>query len=102
MNQGCNPSPAEGAATAISDADLCATLPQLRAAFYTLLAGSQTSRVRFGEHEIVYSKGDAKTLQSEIRRLETICAPCGGTARAIRAGGYRGHGIPPRRFTSFY
>ncbi|WP_424362977.1 hypothetical protein [Methylocystis parvus] len=98
LSSGCNSQPGQGTPTAISDADACAYLPQLRAAYYALLAGSQTQRVRYGEQEISYSRGNVELLRAEVRRLETLCGAGGGTARAIRAGGYRPYPYPGRRF----
>lgn len=77
--------------------DPCAMLPKLRAAYYALLAGSQAEEVRFRERGIRYHRADARALQSEIRRLESICGVYHGPKRyAIRAGGYqpqyRGYG----------
>lgn len=51
----------------------CAMLPQLRAAFYQLAAGQARAVVRNGDQWIEFQKGDAKTLQHEVRRLEVIC-----------------------------
>lgn len=98
LNQGCAGQPQQSTPTVISDADACGYLPQLRAAYYALLAGSQTQRVRYGEQEISYSRGNVEMLRAEMRRLEIICGAGGGTARAIRAGGYRPYPYPGRRF----
>lgn len=62
--------------------DPCALLPQLRAAFYQLMAGQARAVVRNGDQWLEYQKGDAKTLQHEVRRLEAIC---GGRIGAVRA-----------------
>ncbi|WP_177248158.1 gpW family head-tail joining protein [Bradyrhizobium sp. Ghvi] len=48
-------------------------LPQLRAAFYQLAAGQVKAVVRNGDQWLEFQKGDAKTLQHEVRRLEAIC-----------------------------
>jgi len=73
--------------------DPCAMLPKLRAAYYSLLAGSQAEEVQFRERRVRYHRADARALQSEIRRLESICGVYHGPKRyAIRAGGYQQHG----------
>lgn len=59
----------------------CATLPQLRAALYQLLAGQARAVVRNGDQWLEFQKGDAKALQHEVRRLEIIC---GGRIGAVR------------------
>ncbi|PWB89862.1 hypothetical protein C5688_13565 [Methylocystis sp. MitZ-2018] len=70
--------------------DSCAILPKLRAAYYSLLAGSQAEEIQFRERRIRYHRADARALQSEIRRLESICGVYHGPKRyAIRAGGYQ-------------
>jgi hypothetical protein len=70
--------------------DPCAMLPKLRAAYYSLLAGSQAEEIQFRERRIRYHRADARALQSEIRRLESICGVYHGPKRyAIRAGGYQ-------------
>ena len=60
----------------------CSMLPQLRAAFYQLMAGQAKAVVRNGDQWMEFQKGDAKTLQHEVRRLETICG--GSRNRAVR------------------
>jgi len=97
LSQDCNGQPSQGAPVSISDDEACLYLPALRAAFFQLLAGNQTSRVKFNDQELAFSKGDTKTLQMEIRRLEILCGQH-GNARAIRAGGYRPFTYPGRRF----
>lgn len=59
----------------------CALLPQLRAAFYQLMAGQARAVVRNGDQWLEFHKGDVKTLQHEVRRLENIC---GGRIGAVR------------------
>jgi len=78
----------------------CALLPQLRAAYYQLVAGQARAVIRNGEQWLEFQRGDAKTLQSEIRRLEIICASgAGGGGRAIRVGPYIPvHAAPHWRF----
>jgi hypothetical protein len=84
-----NSAPApSGAPTAIGAGDQCSVLPSLRAAYYQMLAGAQTSQVRDSERWQSWSRGDAKTLQIEIRRLEQICESS-SRPYAIRAGGIR-------------
>lgn len=63
--------------------DPCALLPQLRAAFYQLAAGQAKAVVRNGDQWLEFQKGDAKTLQHEVRRLEAICG--GSRVGAVRA-----------------
>lgn len=53
--------------------DPCALLPQLRAAYYALLAGEQTARVRDGDRWQDFHRGEAQLLRDEIRRLEYLC-----------------------------
>lgn len=64
----------------------CAILPQLRAAYYSLLAGKQTQQVRDGERWQTWHAGNAKELKAEIRRLELMCES--PRKRAVRAGPY--------------
>lgn len=69
--------------------DPCRLLPQLRAAYYALIAGQQTVEIRDGDRWRRFGKGDAKLLQEEIARLERRCGNCrGGTLYFHdRAGG---------------
>lgn len=66
--------------------DPCAMLPQLRAALFQLMSGQTRAEVRNGEQWMTWQRGDAKTLQREVRRLELICSDCG--PRAVRVGRY--------------
>ncbi len=71
--------------------DPCSLLPQLRAAYYQLLAGGATAEVRDGDRWMRYQRGDTKTLKAEIARLEMQCVN-GRTShrpRAIVAGNHR-------------
>lgn len=71
----------------------CAMLSALRAAWYQLMAGQARATVRNGDMWLEFQRGDAKTMLSEIRRLELLC---GGPAlpqsafrpRAVRVGNY--------------
>lgn len=87
----------QGVPTAIDWNDQCAVLPMLRAAYYSLLAGNQTAKIRDGDREQHFAKGDAKFLQMEIRRLEILCGS-DPTRRAIRAGGPRPFPYPGRGY----
>jgi hypothetical protein len=82
--QNCTPG---GGIPAVDDP--CAMLSQLRAALFQLLSGQARAEVRNGDQWSVWHRGDAKTLQKEVRRLELICE--GGGPRAARVGNYRGH-----------
>lgn len=64
--------------------DPCAYLTALRAALYQLMAGQTKAVVRSGENWIEFQRGDAALLQREVTRLEVICGPGGGRARAVR------------------
>jgi hypothetical protein len=59
-------------------------LGALRAALYRLMAGETKAVVRNNDQWIEFQRGDAKVLQQEVRRLEIICEPGGGRARAVR------------------
>jgi hypothetical protein len=94
------PTPA-GPPTSIPAGGECSILPSLRAAYFSLLAGNQTAQTRDGERWQTWQRGDAKTLQIEIRRLEQICEESSRHGRSIRAGGIRkpwyglnGYGYP--------
>ncbi len=90
LNQGSYQQPS-GPPTAIQEGQECSVLPQLRAAYYQLLAGGQTASIRDGDREQRFSRGDAKFMQQEIRRLGRMCE---GHHRpfAIRAGGLNRRG----------
>ncbi|WP_407194294.1 hypothetical protein [Bradyrhizobium sp. STM 3566] len=66
----------------------CAFLPQLRAALYQLLAGQARAQVRNGDQWLTFHRADVKTLQHEVRRLETICESGMNVGRAVRVGPY--------------
>ncbi len=101
LQQGCFPQQS-GPPTSIGAGNECAVLPQLKAAYYALLAGNQTAQVRDGERWQTYAKGDAKFLQQEIRRLEMICESNSRGGRAIRAGGLRKPGYGPYGYGGGY
>lgn len=67
----------------------CELLPQLRAAYFALIAGQARFEIRNGDQWLSFQRGDAKTLQHEIHRLEIICASGANHGRAIRVGPYR-------------
>lgn len=66
----------------------CAMLSALRAAYYQLLAGQARAQVRNGDQWLTWQRSDVKTLQQEIRRLETICEAGMNAGRAVRVGPY--------------
>ena len=66
----------------------CAMLSALRAAYYQLLAGQARAQVRNGDKWLTWHRSDVKTLQHEIRRLETICEAGVNVGRAVRVGPY--------------
>ena len=66
--------------------DPCALLPQLRAAFYALLAGQARAEVRNGDQWLKFQKADTDTLRHEVRRLELMCGECVRGGRAVRVG----------------
>ncbi|MGY3589015.1 hypothetical protein ACVIGB_002030 [Bradyrhizobium sp. USDA 4341] len=76
----------------------CAMLGALRAAFLQLLAGQAKAVVRNGDQWLEFQRGDAKTLQHEIRRLEIICESGISVGRAVRVGPYIPMNAPHRRF----
>jgi hypothetical protein len=63
-------------------------LSALRAAYYQLLAGQARAQVRNGDQWLTWHRSDVKTLQHEIRRLETICEAGVNVGRAVRVGPY--------------
>lgn len=65
-------------------------LPQLRAAYYALLAGQATAQIRFNDQWKTYHRPDTRTLALEIRRLEALCGADALAPRAVRVGNYRG------------
>lgn len=67
-------------------ADPCALLPQLRAAYYQLMAGQARAEIRNGDQWLKFQRADADALRHEIRRLEIICGDCGHGGRAVRVG----------------
>jgi hypothetical protein len=79
----------------------CAFLPQLRAAYYQLMAGQAYAEIRNGDMWTRFQRADAETLQREIRKLETICEG-GHGGRAIRVGPRFPHWLrqfgPPYRY----
>lgn len=85
-----------GAVPAVDDP--CAFLPQLRAALYQLLAGQARAQVRNGEQWLTWHRADVKTLQHEVRRLETICGANAHAGRAVRVGPYFPINAPHRRY----
>jgi hypothetical protein len=66
----------------------CAMLPALRAAYFQLAAGQARAQVRNGEMWMTWQRGDAKTLEREIKRLELMCGPNRFRPRAVRVGKY--------------
>ncbi|KZE34109.1 hypothetical protein IMF23_04345 [Chelatococcus daeguensis] len=78
----------------IDYSDPCAVLPILREAYYKMLGGSRTERVRYrsgdNEREVVFGRADINALREEVRRLEIACQEkqTGRPARyGLRAGG---------------
>lgn len=67
--------------------DPCSMLGALRAALYQLMAGQAKAVVRNNDQWIEFQRGDAVELKAEVRRLEIICGPGGGRARAARVVG---------------
>ncbi len=86
LNQSAYPTPS-GPPQAIFDE--CAVRPQLRAAYYQLLAGAQSAQVRDGDRWQTFQRGDNVELRKAIQRIEMTCDPRYRHGRAIRAGGYR-------------
>lgn len=78
----------------IADNQICQIIPELRAAYYGLLAGRTANLVKFGERETTYHKTDIKLLRDELRRLEVMCG-AGGMGRGGRLHTPR---ILPKRF----
>ncbi|MET4603269.1 hypothetical protein ABIB90_002747 [Bradyrhizobium sp. JR4.1] len=66
----------------------CALLSALRAAYYQLLTGQARAQVRNGDQWLTWHRSDVKTLQHEIRRLESICEAGVNVGRAVRVGPY--------------
>ncbi|MGY4570794.1 hypothetical protein [Bradyrhizobium sp. USDA 3256] len=91
---GCTPG---GAVVPTVDSP-CAMLSELRKAYYQLLAGRAKAVVRNGDQWLEFQRGDAKTLQHEIRRLEIICESGINVGRAVRVGPYIPMSAPHRRF----
>lgn len=80
----CTPN---GSAVPVVD-NPCAMLSALRAAYYQLLAGQARAQIRNADQWLTFHRSDAKTLQHEIRRLETICEAGVKVGRAVRVGPY--------------
>jgi hypothetical protein len=78
----------------IADNQMCQLIPELRAAYYSLLAGRTAMHVKFNERETTYHKTDIHLLRDELRRLEVICG-AGGMGRGGRLHTPR---ILPKRF----
>jgi len=64
----------------------CAFLPQLRAAYYQLMAGQARAEIRNGDQWLKFQRADADALRHEVRRLELICGANGHGGRAVRVG----------------
>ena len=76
--------------------DPCAVLPELRAAYYSLLTGGQTAQTRDSDRWLTKHRGDPRVLREEIARLEIQCDPILSRARAVRVGPY----VPANRMPS--
>lgn len=68
----------------IRDQDMCAMIPELRAAYFGLLAGRTAIDIRFNERQTTFHKTDLHLLRDELRRLEVMCGVGG-------MGGTRAH-----------
>lgn len=74
--------------------DPCAVLAELRAAYYALLSGAQTAKVRDGDRWREFHRGNATSLRNEIAKLEYMCPksaanPYGGTSGGSTTAGNR-------------
>lgn len=61
----------------IADHQICQIIPELRAAYYSLLAGRQAFEIRFNERQTTFHKTDLYLLRDELRRLEVMCGAGG-------------------------
>jgi hypothetical protein len=73
--------------------DPCAVLAQLLPAYYALMSGAATVRIRIstaaGEREVQFAPANMDMLQASISRLQAACTAQQGLPsqrRAIRAG----------------
>ncbi|MDC7784776.1 hypothetical protein PQJ75_00725 [Rhodoplanes sp. TEM] len=74
--------------------DPCARAAALRAAYYAIVGGQGTQRIRFADREVWFTATKIDVLRTELRQAEAECAAKQGVDSphrrfAIRAGSRR-------------
>lgn len=72
----------------------CDMLPEMRQAYYRLIAGNSRQTIRYMDRMATYHAGDAALLKAEIHKLEILCNPhaARNLGRSVQAGRNVGHG----------